>query len=276
MSDRVLRPRSGSSAKALLLTILGEYVLPAGGAAWTQTLVDTLATLDIEEKNARQAVSRLAQQDLIGGTRTGRRVRWQLTATGTELLTTGTARIYGFGDARQRWDGRWLVVLCPAGEEERSVRQALRRRLGFLGFGFLGSGVALTPHVDREGQTVTVLKELGLADGAVVLRAVLGDLTPVHDLVHGAWDLDDLGDRYRAFNRSFDARRIDGARQSFAALTRLVHEWRGFPFIDPELPDELLPAGWPGRRAKALFDDRHARWSPSATTFFAGLEGANA
>ena len=272
----MLRPRSGSSAKAVLLTILGEYVLPAGGTVWTQTLVDALATLGVEEKNARQAMSRLAKQGLIAGTRTGRRVRWQLTTAGTELLTTGTARIYGFGSTGGRWDGRWLVVLLPAGDEERGLRQILRRRLGFLGFGFVGAGVALTPHVDREAQAVTVLKELGWAESAVVLRADLGDLTPVHDLVHRAWDLDELSDRYRAFTRSFDGRRVVDDRHAFAALTRLVHEWRGFPFIDPELPDELLPAEWPGRRAKALFDDRHVRWSPPAMTFFAGLEAASA
>ena len=38
----------------------------------------------------------------------------------------------------------------------------------------------------------------------------------------------------------------------------LVHEWRRFPFVDPEIPDELLPPGWPGHGAKAVFDERHA------------------
>ncbi|WP_223864737.1 PaaX family transcriptional regulator C-terminal domain-containing protein [Streptomyces sp. 5-10] len=29
---------------------------------------------------------------------------------------------------------------------------------------------------------------------------------------------------------------------------RLVHDYRLFPFHDPDLPPELLPAGWHGRR----------------------------
>jgi hypothetical protein len=55
-----LRPRAGSSAKALLLTVLGELVLPHDGVVWTATLVAALTGLDVEEKNARQAIARLA------------------------------------------------------------------------------------------------------------------------------------------------------------------------------------------------------------------------
>ena len=57
-----------------------------------------------------------------------------------------------------------------------------------------------------------------------------------------------------------------------AALVALVHEWRRFPFVDPEIPAQLLPPNWIGYRAKAFFDDRHARWSPGATAAFAAME----
>jgi phenylacetic acid degradation operon negative regulatory protein len=56
--------------------------------------------------------------------------------------------------------------------------------------------------------------------------------------------------------------------------TLLVHAWRKFPFLDPDLPLELLPARWPRRRAHGLFAARHAAWSPAARTFFGQLEGA--
>jgi phenylacetic acid degradation operon negative regulatory protein len=44
------------------------------------------------------------------------------------------------------------------------------------------------------------------------------------------------------------------------------------PFVDPEIPAQLLPPNWIGYRAKAFFDDRHARWSPGATAAFARME----
>ena len=110
MDDRALRPRSGSSAKALLLTVLGELVLPHGGAVWTSTVVRTMALLDVEERNARQALARLAAEGTLRSAKDGRRARWHLTDTGRRLLVEGTKRIYELGAAGDRWDGRWLVV----------------------------------------------------------------------------------------------------------------------------------------------------------------------
>ena len=48
------------------------------------------------------------------------------------------------------------------------------------------------------------------------------------------------------------------------AQTRLVHEWRRFPFLDPRLPAQLLPDNWSGVKAADLFHTRHADWHPAA------------
>jgi phenylacetic acid degradation operon negative regulatory protein len=269
---RTLRPRSGSSAKAVLLTVLGELVLPAGGTAWTQSLVRTLGLTGVEEKNARQALARLAKQGIVTGHRRGRRVRWHLTPEGSELLTRGTERIYGFGSTSQRWDAHWLVVLCSVPEDQRAKRHRLRTRLGFAGFGFLGAGVAITPHLDREPLANAVLKELDLVETSVVLRAEAGDLVPGRELLHRAWDLDGLARRYHDFLARFGEASPATADEHLAALVELVHEWRRFPFVDPEIPHQLLPGHWPGRRAKALFDDRHAAWSEVARRRFDRLD----
>ena len=60
----------------------------------------------------------------------------------------------------------------------------------------------------------------------------------------------------------------------FRAQTLLVHEWRKFPFLDPDLPESMLPAGWPRSRAHAVFQERHALWHEAAQEHFASLEGA--
>ena len=44
------------SARGLLLTVLGESVLPAGGAVWTSTIIDVLGRLGVEEKATCQAL----------------------------------------------------------------------------------------------------------------------------------------------------------------------------------------------------------------------------
>ena len=44
----------------------------------------------------------------------------------------------------------------------------------------------------------------------------------------------------------------------------LVHAWRRFPWIDPGLPAQFLPAPWRGTAAAALFARLHAEWSGDA------------
>src|SRR5947207_14682022 len=46
------------TARGLLLTVLGEFVLPAGAAAPTSAFIDLLGRLAVEEKAARQALAR--------------------------------------------------------------------------------------------------------------------------------------------------------------------------------------------------------------------------
>jgi phenylacetic acid degradation operon negative regulatory protein len=264
--------RAGTSAKTLLLTILGEFVLPRGGVAWTQSLVDALATLGVAERNARQAIARTAEQGFIESERVGRRARWRLTTHGRELLTVGTERIYGFGTDGDEWDDHWLVVLCAVPEDQRTKRHHLRSRLAFAGFGFLTPTVAISPHTDRELVANGVLRDLDLVGASAVFHAEAGTLTPVHDLLSRAWDLDALAAEYETFVTGFGRRRPSTDDEQFATLVELVHGWRRFPFVDPEIPERLLPDRWPGRRAKRTFDERHAALAPRANALFDTFE----
>ncbi len=267
-----MRPRAGSSAKALLLTILGEFVLTHDAAAWTSTVVRSLELFGVEERNARQAVARLAEQGIVRSEKDGRKARWRLTDDGRHLLTVGTERIYSFEAGGDDWDGRWLVVLCSVPEEQRAKRHQLRSQLGFAGFGFLAPGVAVSPHLDREPAANTVLKELDLLPGATVLRAETGELIDDDELLRRAWDLDTLASAMPSSSTtSSNGRRLRTTRASRRSSSWCTC-WRRFPFVDPEIPRRLLPGSWPGRRAKELFDERHEAWTPAARTWYEDAE----
>jgi len=271
-SDRRLRPRAGSSARSLLLTVLGEFVLPHDGVVWTSTIVRGLAALRIEERNARQAAARLAEQGVLASEKVGRRARWRLTDRGRSLLATGTERIYRFGRRDESWDGRWSFVLCSVPEDQRAKRHQLRAQLGFAGYGFVAPGVAASPHAEREADAASVLRSLDLVTGAIVLRAETGDLVGDPELLRRTWNLDALEVDYEAFLDKFHRRSADTDEDRFVALVELVHAWRRFPFVDPEMPSRLLPAHWPGHRAKDLFDAQHAAWSSGANEWYLALD----
>ncbi len=272
MAERVDRPRSGRSGKALLLTILGEFVLPNGGSVWTSTLIQTLDAFGVGEPNARQAVSRLGDDGILNAVRVGRSTRWELTARGKRLLEVGAQRIYEFGSSANEWDGRWLLVLASVPEDLRAKRHQVRSQLGFAGFGFLSAGIAVSPHTDRESQVGEILSTLELDPAPLIFVATTGTIAPDGEIIRRAWDLDALAERYRAFNEEFTRVRPTSGKACFESLVGLVHEWRRFPFEDPEIPLELLPPKWPGKRSKQLFDDRRATWSTAAQEWYRALE----
>src|ERR1700729_3651889 len=84
------------SARGLLLTLLGEFVLPGGGAAWTSAVITAFARLGIAEKATRQALMRTAVDGWLSAEKTGRLTQWHLTAAGRQLLTEGTERFNSF------------------------------------------------------------------------------------------------------------------------------------------------------------------------------------
>jgi phenylacetic acid degradation operon negative regulatory protein len=260
-----------ASARSLLLTVLGEFVLPSGRPVWTASLLDLLADLDVAEKAARQAIMRTADSGWIEASRVGRETRWSLTAAGTRLLREGTDRIYGFAAEDRPWDGRWLVLTVGVPENNRALRQRLRTQLGWAGLGSPTPGVWVTPQVDREPQARKVLEELGLLVGSWSFVAGAGQIGDERSLARAAWDLDDVERRYEDFLELVSRRRPRTDRQALIAQVRLVQEWRRFPLLDPGLPRELLPPRWTGNRAAEVFRERHASWAPRAQAAWAEL-----
>jgi phenylacetic acid degradation operon negative regulatory protein len=246
------------------MTVLGEYALPRSAAVWTSTLVDVLALLGIEEKSARQALARTAAEGWLAALREGRRVQWNLTGPGRRMLSEGASRIYSFGSEELRWDRRWLVLLVTVPEAKRELRHRLRTQLAWAGFGSPAAGVWVTPDASREDEARQILADLGLAEQSMSFAATYGSIGRVESVARQAWELDTVAARYDDFVAKFEGLRPAAGDEMLVAQTLLVHEWRRFPFLDPGLPRELLPARWSGITAARLFHGRHAEWRAGA------------
>ncbi len=253
-----------ASARSLLMTLLGEFVLPDDRAVWTSELVGALGMFGVEERSARQALARAAAEGWLASQKVGRRSRWTLTRSGRALLTEGALRLYEFGSTERLWDGRWLVLLVSVPEVKRDLRRRLRVRLTWAGFGSPEAGVWITPHTGREAEAMAVLKEVGLAAEAMSFVASYGAIGGLAEMVARAWDLRELEERYQEFIEEFGAASPADGDAVLHAQIRLVHEWRRFPYLDPRLPDALLPPGWEGARAAALFQRRYREWRLAA------------
>jgi phenylacetic acid degradation operon negative regulatory protein len=275
-----------ASARSWLLTVLGEFLLPHRRPVWTATIVTILNGLGLEEKAARQALARTAADGLIEAERIGRRAQWQLTDPGRRLLSDGAERIYSFAGQTTRWDGRWLVLNVAVPESQRELRRRLKTRMSWAGFGSLATNLWVSPNVDREAEAKQLLDDLGLAATTLSFTGQFAGTGSETDLVARAWDLGEIAVRYQYFLAEVAELRptpaaipLDSAPQASPELAmlaqiRLVHEWRRFPFLDPQLPAELLPPDWIGARAAAVFRERHAAWHSAAQAHWRDLSAS--
>lgn len=258
------REIGAASARSLLLTVLGEFVLPRDRPVWTAAFLDALALVGVEEKATRQALARSATEGWLTSERHGRHTLWRLTTAGRRLLTEGAERIYGFGAPVTAWDRRWLIVLVSVPESDRGLRHLLRTRLAWNGLGNLSPGVWVSPHCAREPAIRAVLGQIGLANAATVFIGELGDMAEARRVARQAWDLAEVEIAYEGFLDELRGLQPETTAQTFAAQARLVQEWRRFPFLDPGLPPELLPRPWSGAEAAIHFRDRHDAWQLGA------------
>jgi phenylacetic acid degradation operon negative regulatory protein len=179
-----------------------------------------------------------------------------LTPRAERVLNEGFARIVGFGLDDRPWDGSWSVVIFSVPEDQRDVRHVLRTRLRWLGFAPLYDGAWVSPRADGD-DTTALLEELGVASATVFVGRVEHAINGGDPL--SAWDLGELRASYEAFVDEFGPllERVDegdvGAAEAMVARTRVMDVWRQFPNLDPELPEDVLPSGWPRRDAQAIF-----------------------
>ncbi|MFD2493559.1 PaaX family transcriptional regulator [Amycolatopsis jiangsuensis] len=250
------------------MTLLGSYVHPRESRrVWSGGLVALLGELGFSDGAARVALTRLVHRGLLARHREGRLVHYGMTRRTVELLADGDRRIFGLG-RRDGSAGTWTVLWQNIPETRRLARERLVRRLRFLGFGPVQDGTWLAPH-DREAEVLRLLGELDVTEYAGLMLGTPSAALDVRRFAGRAWDLDGLSARYDAFVTEFGGcpRELPDA-EAFAVRTRLVHAFRLFPSLDPELPAELIPA--PGRRAAAveLFHDRYAALAPAAQRHF--------
>ena len=108
------------------------------------------------------------------------------------------------------------------------------------------------------------LTELGITNasafrGTALPIAAANPPSGAPDIPARAWDPSVLKERYEEFITFAGLLRdqTDSGGVSVAdALvvgTRVMDEWRAFPPIDPDLPDERLPPAWPRAAAGELF-----------------------
>jgi phenylacetic acid degradation operon negative regulatory protein len=264
------RQKSRIQAGSLITTVFGDAILPRGGRVSLGSMIQLLEPLGVKERLVRTAVYRLVKEEWLQSEAMGRKTDYMLTPSGRSRFDEASRQIYAADIPG--WDRRWRLILI-LGDMDLPLREPLRRALFWHGFGETSTGSFVHPTADME----RVMESLA-SEG---LQAVLPHLMPMVavnsraancatdiDMVQKAWDLSNLALSYEGFLQKYEPIReallAEGQEDvseedAFLVRTLLIHDVRRLLLRDPQLPESLLPATWPGNRARLLCRDLYRK-----------------
>ncbi|MCX2934598.1 PaaX domain-containing protein, C- domain protein [Mycobacterium sp. CVI_P3] len=210
-------------------------VLLGAHPAWATSAEMLRLTSDfgIREQTLRVALTRMVAAGDLVRSDDGYRLS-------DRLLTRQRRQDDALHPRTREWDGSWITVIITAVGMDARARAALRNALQIKRFGELREGVWLRPgNLDDE-------LPAEVAGRVRVLHA--RDDDPA-ELARCLWDLPGWA---RTGDRLLDdiaaAGDVPGRFRAAAGIVRHL-------LTDPVLPEELLPAGWPGAALRRAYAD---------------------
>ncbi|MEV7357156.1 PaaX family transcriptional regulator C-terminal domain-containing protein [Kitasatospora sp. NPDC091276] len=257
MSESTTRPSS------LIHTVYGEFVRRLGGWISIADLIALMAELDVDGPAVRSAISRLKKaRTLFQERRDG--TGYRLAPAMGPVFEEGDRRIFHSLEPAELADG-WVVAVFSVPESERAHRHQLRSRLSWLGFGNAAPGVWLAP-ARLLPDARRLLERLGLSAYVhLFLSAEYAGFAELRTAVAGWWDFPAIEAQYAAFDDAWrpvaaelrGRPRVDPV-EAFRDYVPMLTQWRRLPYLDPGLPEPLLPADWNAVAARAVFTELHA------------------
>jgi len=262
--------------KAAMLTLYGDYVRNRGMEIGIGSLIELLANFDLSEQSVRSSVSRMCRGGLLKVRHDDGKSYYSLTDEGMGLLMEGGRRI-----SRRKsssWNGQWSVVVYFIPEEKRKSRDTLRQEMKWMGYGPLSTATWISPN-DLSKEVEALAKKLKIKEYMEVFQANhLGFGNP-KTIISRCWDLDRIHKRYAKFIEEYSVK-LDEHRkllesgkdadhsEFFTERFELIHQYRRLPYLDPDLPEDLLPANWLRSEASDLFHEYHDILAKKANSYF--------
>lgn len=266
------RPSKGSASQHVVVTMLADYWRDSEEWLPSRLILSLAETMGLSTSAASTALSRLAGRGVLEQSNAGRTSRYRFTPEAQARLNVGIGQVSGFGSKERKWDRMWTVVAFTVPESSRELRELLRSRLKWLGFAPLYGAVWVSAW-DTAAELEDSCRNFGV-DNYAIFR------TPEKELrgrpLLEAWNLEELRGQYRPFIEAYreraqalDPGRVSGA-EAFRLRTEVMDAWRAFPWDDPGLPPELLPADFPLFEARRIFVTLYDSLLAPAAEFAAG------
>lgn len=266
---------TGLNTRSMIFTLYGDYISHYGNKIWIGSLIRLLEEFGHNEQSVRAAISRMGKQGWVTSVKRGNKSYYSLTEMGVARIEEASKRIFKLHPSR--WDGKWRMLMYTIPEEKRNIRDELRKELVWSGFGMLANGCWISPN-NLEKEVKLLVNKYDIKPYVHFFVSDYKGPRENEDLVNSCWNIDEINAKYEEFINEYSKKFVlDKSKvmsgqmtdaECFVERTKLVHEYRKFLFIDPGLPEELLPEHWLGRHAAALFRDYYKILAGPANRFF--------
>jgi phenylacetic acid degradation operon negative regulatory protein len=234
----------------------------------TRVFLDVLRPLGVGDDATRSVLTRLTGRGLLTRHQDGRVVSYGLTDMSRRLLREGRERVMAAEPIHQT-SSDWTLLTFSLPETQRDVRNRLRSRLSWAGFGCLRDGLWVAPgRVDLDRIVAVGAEVEGLQIDGFVASPTRG--TDVARFVQRAWDLDALRREHEEFLRRWE-QPLPRDGDPLSLFTLLGAHWIRLLRLDPVLPERYLGEDWPARRSASAHRAVLPSLEPPAQAAFADL-----
>lgn len=259
----------------MIFTLYGDYISHYGNKIWIGSLIRLLEEFGHNDQSVRAAISRMGKQGWVTATKKGNKSYYSLTKMGVARIEEAAKRIFKLNP--EKWDGSWRTLTYTIPEEKRNIRDELRQELVWSGFGMLLNSCWISPN-NLEDEVNILIQKYKIEPYVHFFVSEYKGPADNETLVKSCWDIDNINAKYEEFitvyskkyvvdkNKILNGEMTDAA--CFVERAKLVHQYRKFLFIDPGLPEELLPSKWLGGHAASLFSDYYKTLAEPANQFF--------
>ena len=261
-------------AKSLIVTVIGDSVVPFGGGLYLGALIKLMAPLGIGDRVVRTAVYRLGQDGYFNTDRSGRRSFYSLSDRATRQFAAAELRIYAAGP--DAWNGEWVQVVLSQTLGAKD-RDHIRKELSWLGFAAIAPNVFIQAVPDQKAVRA-VLRDMNAEDKAMVFSMTSDqqdmDEQSMRRVILDAWPLEELRshhqdflDLFQGFTDAPDIRNDKSGEQAFVLRSLLVHVYRRTLLRTPSLPRVLMPEDWLGDRVSTLYQSLYRQMEKPARNY---------
>lgn len=263
------------NTRSMIFTLFGDYIRYHGNEIWMGSLIKLLEPFNHNEQAVRSAISRMSKQGWVVSRKETNKSYYSLTERGKKRMEEAAGRIYRI--EAEKWDGKWRMLLYNIPEEKRQIRDELRKELIWSGFGLLSNGVWITPN-NLKNQINDIIDKYNIRECVHFFTADNEGPQSNKQIITNCWDIDHINKQYQMFIKFYEGEMVENRQKleegkmsnqdCFVERTLLVHHYRKSLFIDPGIPQELLPEKWLGEQAAKLFSSYYNILAEKANAFF--------